>query len=135
MAAPVDRNQNTGRDGEEQAAHYLESQGCLILARNWRSPYTRNEIDLIVRDGESIVFVEVKSARTESFGDPLQWVTPEKQDALIRAATAYLEKAPDMPGGYRFDIITIAPPDEQGRRAITHVRNAFTADDVFDEDW
>ncbi len=134
MTPSPDHHQHTGRDGEEQAARYLESNGCLILSRNWRSPYTRNEIDLIVRDGETIVFVEVKSARTVSFGDPLEWITPQKQSAIIRAAGAYIENAPDMPGGYRFDVVTVAPQDSSGHRAITHVRGAFTADDVLDEE-
>ncbi|MBD3298804.1 MAG: YraN family protein [candidate division Zixibacteria bacterium] len=134
MTSSPDHRQHTGRDGEEQAARYLESQGYLILARNWRSSHTRNEIDLIAREGDTIVFVEVKSARTVSFGDPLEWITPQKQSAIIRAATAYLEHAPDMPGGYRFDIVTVAPAVTSGHRAITHVRAAFTADDVIDEE-
>jgi hypothetical protein len=67
--------------GEDLAARHLEELGYTIIARNWRSPHTRHEIDLIARDGKTIVFVEVKTARTEQFGDPLSWITPHKQEA------------------------------------------------------
>ena len=116
-----------GRQGEHLAAAYLEQQGYEILARNWRAPQVRNELDLVARDGQTIVFVEVKSARTSRFGDPLAWVTPRKQAAIIRAAQAYVLGHDLSDCELRFDVVAVGPP-RAGERPLTHLVGAFTAD-------
>lgn len=117
-----------GKRGEELAAEYLETKGFQIIARNWRSSLTRHEIDLIARDGNCIVFVEVKTARTTDFGDPITWITPRKQAAIIKAAQAYLAgwQSPDV--DFRFDAIAISPASTAKTPTIEHVRGAFTCD-------
>ncbi len=125
-ASPPSRT--VGRQGEDLAAHYLEREGCQILARNWRSPSSRNEIDLIVRDGGCIAFVEVKMARTEKFGDPLNWITPRKQAAVIKAALAYLSQWNDPRTEFRFDAVAITPSRSSKRWEICHIKGAFTCD-------
>jgi putative endonuclease len=117
-----------GKRGEELAAEYLERLGFQILARNWRSTFTRNEIDIVAKDGDCIVFVEVKSARTRQFGEPLSWITPRKQAAIINAARAYMAQLEDPSTDFRFDAIAIAPSRTTGQPAIDHVCSAFTSD-------
>lgn len=116
-----------GRSGEDRAADYLLQQGYTIIARNWRSKATRNEIDIIAEHGGDLVIVEVKTARTKSYGNPLEWVTSRKQQAIIRAARAYLAAYPLGERGCRFDVITIGPAEPDGSRPLNHVENAFMA--------
>jgi putative endonuclease len=111
--------------GEDLAAKHLEGLGYTIIACNWRSPHTRHEIDLIARDGDTIVFVEVKTARTERFGDPLAWITPHKQEAIITAARAFVAGWHDKETDFRFDVVTVGPPDSTGEWPIRHIPNAF----------
>ena len=118
--------------GERLAADYLERQGFEIIARNWRAPETRNEIDLIARDGDCLVFVEVKTARTLKIGDPLTWVPPRKQRAIIRAAKAFIAARRPTESEFRFDVVVLAPPvpGSEDRRGLRHVPAAFTLDDA-----
>jgi len=116
-----------GRSGEDRAADYLMQRGYRIITRNWRSSETRNEIDIIAEHAGDIVIVEVKTARTKSYGNPLGWVTPRKQQAIIRAARAYLAAYPLGERGCRFDVITIGPADPDGTKPLNHVVNAFVA--------
>ena len=74
------------------------------------------------------MFVEVKSARTGEFGEPLSWITPRKQAAIIRAALAYVAQSDRSVTDFRFDAIAIAPSKTTGQPAINHVRSAFTCD-------
>jgi len=120
----------TGHDGETLAARHLEAQGYLIIARNWRSPHTRHEIDISARDGDCIVFVEVKTAQRDSLGDPLEWITPRKRAAIVQAARAYVATAPETSGGFRFDAVAIGPRSANGEMPINHIKSAFTADEA-----
>ncbi len=114
-----------GRAGEDAAARYLQAQGFEIIERNWRSPHTRHEIDLIARDGNCIVFVEVKTARTRTFGHPLEWITPRKQAAIIKAAQAFLAETPGRDSEFRFDAVGVSREGGAQSFTIEHVRNAF----------
>ncbi len=103
---------------EKMAAEYLEKKGCRILEQNF---YTKvGEIDLIVRDGAYLVFVEVKYRSDQRGGHPLEAVDARKQKRIKRAAYVYL-----MRHGYpentpcRFDVVGIL------RDEIMHVENAF----------
>jgi putative endonuclease len=121
--------ESTGRRGERIAAAYLEAKGYVIVARNWRAPETRNEVDLIAEDGDCLVFVEVKTARTTGFGGPLGWITPRKQAAIARAAAAYRAVVQPRHREFRFDAITIGPPGQDRKRVLTHVAAAFTLEE------
>lgn len=117
-----------GRRGEDLAAQHLESLGYQILERNWRSTHTRNELDLIAQDGDTIVFVEVKTARTKTYGDPLSWITPRKRAAIVTAAQSFLAGWHKSDSSFRFDAVTVGPPDTRGNLPVRHIAGAFTAD-------
>ncbi len=115
--------QQVGRAGEEAATEYLCRQGYRILERNFRCRL--GEIDLIARDGRTLVFIEVKTRRSRTFGDPAFAVTSEKQRRLILASQVYLGRKGDPQDVCRFDVVTI-----QLDRAGLHVeliKNAFQA--------
>ena len=117
--------QDLARRGEQRAADHLQSLGYKIVARNWRSPDTGNELDLIVEDGDCLVFVEVKTARTMDYGDPITWITPRKQAAIIKAAQSYLGVCNPTHGSFRFDAITISAPIGSKESPLVHTIAAF----------
>jgi len=112
-----------GQRGEELAARALEQRGYTILARNYRTPI--GELDIVARDRQHLLFVEVKTRRTAAFGVPAEAVGAHKQRQIMRAAQWYLANAryPDLQP--RFDVIAVLV----GRDApvITHIPNAFGA--------
>lgn len=107
-----------GATYEEQAATYLEAHGYRILERNFRCRI--GEIDLIAREGKTLVFLEVKYRRNGSCGSPAEAVTHEKQRRICRVADYYrmLHRIPEQQN-CRFDVVAI-----QGR-TIEVIRNAF----------
>ena len=121
---PPDRR-NLGRWGENLAAHHLERAGCRVLDRNWRAG--RLEIDLVVRDGPTIAFVEVK---TRHFGPqhPAEAVDRKKRAHLRRAAGAWISTHATRAREYRFDVVSVIVGSD-GRGRIRHDRGAFTSDD------
>jgi putative endonuclease len=105
-------NQDLGKWGEELATNYLVSQGYALLASNVRTPY--GEIDLIVEGASThaeqekvLVFVEVKTRRSRSFGPPEESITPKKQEHLVSSALHYLQEHPDIHLDWRVDVIAI----------------------------
>ena len=121
----TEARQNLGKSGENLAATELESRGYAIIERRYRT--THGEIDIIARDGETMVFVEVRRRSSEDFGTAAESVTPAKQRRVIRMAIAYLS----MNGLYdrcpvRFDVVGIDDlPD--GSPRITVYAGAFDA--------
>jgi putative endonuclease len=123
------RNRNTqqsGRWGEDVAAAFLVSAGYRILGRRVR-PDRRDEIDLVVRKDESLVFVEVKTRATEAFGRPLSAVDVAKRKALSRAAVRYLRQLNFPKLYYRFDAIEVVG-SEGADPVVRHTENAFPFD-------
>src|SRR6266571_4096264 len=88
--------QNHGRIGEDLAHRFLRARGCTIVARNYRTPSGNGEIDLVVRDGQKLVFVEVKTRGSADFGPPESAVDAEKRQRLVQAARDYVRRA-DIP--------------------------------------
>lgn len=113
-------NQELGRLGEEFALHLLVTKGFKILAKNWR--YRKDEVDIIAKDDQFLVIVEVKTRSTSYFGEPYTAVTKKKQGFLIRAANAYIEKY-DIDLECRFDIISIV--FAENRHQVEHIEDAF----------
>jgi putative endonuclease len=111
-----------GDRGEREAALYLRRQGLRVLVRGYRTP--RGEIDLIARDGDTLVFVEVKTRRQ---GQPAEAVTPEKQERLTLAALHFLRRHRLLEGRSRFDVVAVVWPDQNRTPLIEHIRNAFEA--------
>jgi len=113
----------TARRGEDAAAAYLERIGMQVIERNWRTQ--AGEIDIVALDGDEIVFVEVKTRRSERAGTADEAVSPAKQRRVAKLATSYLRDAgagADTP--VRFDVVAIRvlAPD---RALLRHHRAAF----------
>jgi len=113
-----------GRQGEDLAARFLLRERYTILGRNVH--IGRYEVDIVARDGDTTVFVEVKTRRSDVFAAPDQNVDARKRRKLITAARRYaaMEDNPEM--YYRFDIVSVLIPPE-GRPSITIHKDAFKA--------
>ncbi|MGQ9801648.1 MAG: YraN family protein [Candidatus Saccharicenans sp.] len=111
-----------GRWGEEIAAEYLKRQGYLIIARHFQFHHT--EIDLIARDGDYLVFIEVKTRSSVDFGLPEEAITERKKAYLRKAAEGYLYLNNLSQVDCRFDVISLRF-DEKGQAEIEHLVNAF----------
>lgn len=112
---------------ERKACEYLVSKGYLILERNFC--IRGGEIDIIARDGDTLVFVEVKARRSENSGAPLDAVTQEKRKRIGKAAMFYMNKNSAEAENIRFDAIGIK--EGQGGLEIEHVENAFCPQGYF----
>lgn len=110
-----------GRRGEDLAHRYLRSKRWTILARNYR-PGADSEVDIIARDRDIVVFVEVKSRASADYGSPERAIHQEKQKHIVRAARSYATRAGIGWNQVRFDTISILftkPP------SILHQQDAF----------
>lgn len=114
-----------GDAGERLAARHLRRQGLKILLRRYRTP--QGEIDLICREGRTVVFVEVKTRRGTGTGLPAEAVDQAKQRQLTRLALAFLKKHRLLEHPARFDVVGIVWPSGDAPPEITHYRNAFEA--------
>jgi len=122
---PLPRSAVVGKWGEARAADFLAKEGYTVVGRNVR-PNRRDEIDLIVKDARSLVFVEVKTRRKEDYGRPAMAVDKNKRHALNRAASAYLRKARYPHLFYRFDVVEVlGQPEDQSLPVIRHIDHAF----------
>lgn len=109
-----------GAKGEDIAVDTLKKKGCKILHRNYRTPL--GEADIIVRDGDAIVFVEVKARTNKAFGQPFEAVDYRKQEKLKRIALFYL-KHNKIEAPVRFDVISII--SQNGKDEVNHIVEAF----------
>ena len=114
-----------GDRGERAAARYLRRQGFEILARQQAGRL--GEIDLIARDGDTIVFVEVKTRTSAVAGDPVEAVTPAKQQQMTRVALAWLKQRGLLECRARFDVVALIWAEGASQPEITHYRHAFEA--------
>ena len=112
-----------GAWGEEQAVHYLEKLGMKILERNYRTPV--GEIDIVARQRKLLVFVEVKTRRSNAFGTPQEAVGPRKQQQIIRTAQWYLQNLGETRLQPRFDVVAVLGRGN-GAAEITHLVDAFS---------
>lgn len=118
-----DPAQAAGRRGEDLAHRYLERRGFTVVARNYRPPSGGGEIDLVAWQGDTLVFVEVKSRGSDEYGAPDRNVDREKRAALLRAGRDYARRAGVPWERVRFDLLSILftkPP------SIDHRADAFT---------
>jgi putative endonuclease len=111
----------TGKEGEDIAARYLSEQGYCILVRNYRTKV--GEIDIIAREGDTLVFVEVKARSGIRFGLPQEAVDQRKQTRLSRVALAYLRDQKGSPCDCRFDVVAVVGRAEKFK--VELIRNAF----------
>jgi putative endonuclease len=111
-----------GRRGEDIAHRFLRRSGIVVVARNYRMNSGAGEVDLIGWEGDTLVFVEVKSRQTDAYGAPDRAIGPQKEFSLFRAAREYARHAEVPWSSVRFDVVNVVfttPP------AVTHFRNVF----------
>jgi len=116
-----DSRRRTGIAGEGLAARYLRQAGYEILRTNYR--FARAEVDIIARHNGAIVFVEVKTRRSNTFGEPHEAITKRKRWQLRKAAEGYLLENGITDAECRFDVLAIS--FRQGRAFIDHIEQAF----------
>jgi putative endonuclease len=114
--------QAVGAYGERVAARHLQELGLVVLDRNWRCP--EGELDLVLRDGDDVVFCEVKTRRGDAFGPPSAAVTADKVRRLHRLAGLWLAQTRIRPRAMRFDVVEVLPQPRGGAR-VAHIRAAF----------
>jgi len=119
----VVRRGSLGERGERAAERYLKRLGYVILERRARVRW--GEIDLVALDGRTVVFVEVKTRRSNEAGAPVEAVDGAKQRRLIRLALAWLKRRGMLDQAARFDILALTWPRGARRPEIVHYRNAF----------
>lgn len=104
-------NLDTGNYGEDLACKYLQDQGYKILERNFR--IRGGEIDIVAKDRDYLVFVEVKARFNHKYGPPLESITPWKIKALIKTAMFYVVKNKCVNKPYRIDVVAIDLIDKE----------------------
>jgi putative endonuclease len=122
MISRGEQNLNLGRQGEELAVDHLRRHRYRILERNYRCRC--GELDIIARLGNTLVFVEVKTRRSDVYGPPALSVTPFKQRQISRAAQTWLAVNHLTEAAARFDVVAIRFYNEQPPH-IEHIVNAF----------
>lgn len=115
---------DVGQHGEEEAYFFLRRQGYILIARNYRSPRRRGEIDLIGWDGDLLCFIEVKTRTSHDVKPAEAAVDYNKQRELAAVAREYMRALPTF-GQWRFDIVTVYY-EESGLPQIELFKNAFS---------
>lgn len=110
-----------GKEGEEKAVALLVEKGFEIIERNYR--YGKGELDIIARDKEFLVFVEVKSRESLEYGKPEEAITKRKMSQIRKIAEAYLAEKNSTNENIRFDVVAILFLN--GEISIEHYENAF----------
>jgi putative endonuclease len=114
----------TGQEGEEAVYFYLRERGYVMVARNFRSPRHKGEIDLIGWDGDELCFVEVKTRKRRSLVPAEMAVDAPKQAMLRATAKTYLRRMNEKPR-FRFDVVSLYCEGAEGVPEITLFKNAF----------
>lgn len=124
MGAHVHGGHDLGRWGEDRAAAFLRARGWTILARNYR--WGRREVDLVVRRGRLVAFVEVKTRSGTGFGPPQEAITRLKRREVEAVAADFLRRRPQGEVDVRFDAVAVVAPrgDRAGAR-VEHLEDAW----------
>ncbi|MBI1919332.1 YraN family protein [Candidatus Microgenomates bacterium] len=111
----------TGKKGEDLAVDYLRRHGYKIIERNFQKGY--GEIDIVAQEGDTLVFVEVKTRKSSRFGSPLEAITPWKIKALIRSCQFYKSLHAELPESLRLDVVSVLIFPGGGVERIELVKN------------
>ena len=128
---PAKGRLSTGKSGEDEAVKLLEKKGYKILERNYRTRY--GEADIVAKDGQTVVFVEVKKRQSARYGSAKEAVGPKKMRHLVMVAKDYISKRPEgLAKGLnvRFDVVVIETHRDSDAR-VEHVIGAFEDADGF----
>lgn len=121
---------DTGLWGECLAERHLKGKRYRILGRRVRIG-KHDEIDIVARDGATLVFVEVKTRAKEDYGRPASSIDRRKRRALMRAAVGYLKKIGFRADSFRFDVVEVIGKKEGKDQSIRHIENAFNLDERY----
>jgi putative endonuclease len=113
-----------GRAAEQAACDHLLAQGLTLHSRNYRC--RRGELDLVMREGATVVFVEVRYRSSSRFGGAAASIDASKQQKLLHAAHTFLAEQRLTNAPCRFDVVTVSP--QNGGMALQWIKNAITAD-------
>ena len=119
---------HSGMAAETCVAQDYERRGYGVARRRWRGK--GGEVDLIMRDGPGLIFVEVKTRKSDEHGHPTEAVTRTKQQHLTKAALYWLKKKGLLERRTRFDVVSVVWPDDSRTPTIQHFVNAFEAADL-----
>ncbi len=122
MTAHPRAKDGLGRYGEQLAADHLVAAGLVVLDRNWRCP--RGELDLVARDGRTLVFVEVKTRTSTAYGHPAEAVGHAKSARIRRLAAAWLAESDRSWPEVRFDVVAVLRP-LTGAAVVDHLRGVL----------
>lgn len=120
------REQSAGRRGEDLAHRHLQRKGYIVVARNYRARSGVAELDIVARDDDKLVFVEVKSRTSAEFGPPDRAISETKRQHLFRAAREYARHAKVEWQNVRFDVVGVLLTDPP---QIEHFRDVFPLTD------
>jgi putative endonuclease len=126
-AKPAPAHLRLGAWGERVAVRSLRRKGWRILGKGVRFG-RKHEIDIVARDGDTLVFVEVKTRRDEQFARPLSAVGRDKRRMLSEAAMRYLRRLRTRPAYIRFDVVEVIGQMDEPHPQIRHIPNAFPLD-------
>lgn len=122
MGSKDERAKKLGAWGERKARAYLEGRGFEFLFANYRTPH--GELDLIMRKGEQIHFIEVKTRSSTQFGFPEEAVDQNKANHLIASAENFLQENPDLDSGWQIDVVAIWVQKDRKKPEIKYFENA-----------
>jgi putative endonuclease len=122
-------SRDRGNDAEDACCTWLKQQGLKLLTRNYHS--RRGELDLVMQDGKTVVFIEVRYRKNDLYGGAVESVTPSKQQKLRATAEQYLQQETRLQNG-RFDVVAMTPATNTGETArpenaynFNWIKNAF----------
>jgi len=118
----MDSNHDIGKAGQKAAETFLLKKGYQIITRNFRK--NTGEIDLVARDGDYVVFVEVKARKGLEYGLPREAVGRAKQKRIVNMALRYMAQHNITETDIRFDVVEVLM--HQGQVYVSHIENAFT---------
>jgi putative endonuclease len=118
------KRKETGDLGEKLARDYLEKHGYAIVETNCRT--TGGEIDIVARQGDFLVFVEVRTKRSKAFGTAEESITAKKQQHLIASAAYYYQSHENLPSSYRIDFVAVEIGSDNKPDRINLIENAVT---------
>ncbi len=112
-----------GQQIEKQVSHYLRKQGLRLIKQNYHC--RGGEIDLIMKENTTLVFIEVRFRKNARFGSALESVNNQKQARIIHTAQHYIQTISSTAEQYRFDVVAVTPVDSSLQ--IEWIKNAFSA--------
>jgi putative endonuclease len=116
------RRSDIGAWGEALAARHLATRGYVMRARNWR--HGHGELDIVAQRGQTLVFVEVRTRRSDAYGHPLETISRRKRAALIATAQAYLDEHGLQDAEWQIDVIAIELDERNAISRFDHIECA-----------